>query len=90
MRFTDKDDSNEYKSKKYGTAWQARQMMRMGRGWFNMAWAMAFPSDPGFSIDKALDHRFFSAKIPATAAKLMAQPQPNAGVDVSEIELQHR
>jgi hypothetical protein len=60
LRFTDKDDSNLVKVKKFGTAWKARQILRMTRGWFNVGWSMLFPSDPGYSIDMALDHPFLN------------------------------
>jgi len=58
VRFTDKCESDVYKAKKFGRAWQARTLMRMTQGWANMAWAIAFPQDPGYTVEQALEHPF--------------------------------
>mmetsp|Transcript_18121 Transcript_18121/g.50717 ORF Transcript_18121/g.50717 Transcript_18121/m.50717 type:complete len:424 (-) Transcript_18121:1423-2694(-) len=96
IRFTDDNSVGS----KYGRGWQARQIMRM-RGWFNMGWSMAFPSDPGFSIDSALEHSFLQSRQAqanrqaAAAAALQPISETNsrphgrdfAGADAGEVEL---
>mmetsp|Transcript_16273 Transcript_16273/g.38606 ORF Transcript_16273/g.38606 Transcript_16273/m.38606 type:complete len:345 (+) Transcript_16273:1-1035(+) len=76
VRFTERDDSNKHKAKAYGLRWRARQAIRTLRGWVNMGWAMAFASDPGYTIDEALRHPFVR---PAREAAARASVPGGAG-----------
>ena len=84
MRFTDKDESNLVKVKKFGALWRARQIMRMTRGWANVGWSMLFPSDPGYSIDSALAHPFLKKHTPEQKPPTGASEAP---VKPSDVEL---
>jgi hypothetical protein len=93
VRFTDACESNVYRVKKFGKAWRARQIMRMTQGWFNMAWALAFPTDPGYTVEEALEHAFLkplsqrAAAAASGASAIRIQPSRPVSTVPEEVEL---